>query len=260
MRNLLILIIIILSFSLFSCEKNTSPLHEIPSEITLREITSSDDSHIADSIRSLYRTDAARLALNHVYQNKLPDTASVNIPQQLIDSFYSGLIHIYNCTTITSVDTITKIRPVHTLPYVSLYHIWVHVDTSYNWTKQWENGFTFTGNDAIDSLLIEYELELGSYSFYPDVSLKTHKPLNMRTLGKIFEKISGVIFAVPDVLVGSGDDLEANLESLWIRYIFSFGWGDCPAGCIHRRFWEYTVSDSGEVRYWGSYGDKLYIK
>ena len=260
MSNFLILIIIVLSLSVFSCEKNTSPLHEIPSEITLREITSNDDSHIADSIRSLYRTDAARLALNHVYQNKLPDTASVNIPQQLIDSFYSGLIHIFNCKTITSVDTITKIRPVHTFPYVSLYYLWVHVDTSYTWTKQWENGFTFTGNDTIDSLLIEYELELESYSIYQMAILKAHKPLNMKTLGKMFEKISGVTYAEPEGFGGSGDDLEANLELLWIRYIFSIGWGDCPAGCINRRFWEYTVSDAGEVRYWGSYGDKLYIK
>jgi hypothetical protein len=194
MKNLSSLIIIFIFFSFFSCEKNSSPIGEIPSETS-----SSDDSNIPDSIRSLYRTDAARLALRHVFQNKLPDTASVNIPQHLIESFYSGLIHIYNCKMITSIDTITKIRPVHTYPYISLYLLVIGIDTSYSWTKQWENGFTITGNDTIDSLLIEYELELvEGYPKHQMAILLAHKPLNMLYLGKMFERISGVRYAEPE--------------------------------------------------------------
>lgn len=252
MKNLSSLIIIFIFFSFFSCEKNSSPIGEIPSEIS-----SSDDSNIPDSIRSLYRTDAARLALRHVFQNKLPDTASVNIPEHLIESFYSGLIHIYNCKKIQSIETITKIWSVHTYPYISLYLLVIGIDTSYSWTKQWENGFTITGNDTIDSLLIEYELELGRHSIYQTAILKANKPLNMKALGKMFERISGIRYAEPDGFVGSGNDIEANLESSCIRYIFSIGWGDCLSGCIHRHFWEYTVSSVGEVKYFGSYGDKI---
>ena len=149
-------IIILVFISFFSCMKNSSPLDTIPSEFS-----SSDDSIIPDSIRSLYRLDAAWLAVNHIYKNKLADTASVIIPEQLIETFYSGLIHIYNCNTIPSIETITKTWPVH-IPaaYPNLHRLAVGIDTNYSWTKQWTNGFRFTGNDTIDSLLIEYELEL----------------------------------------------------------------------------------------------------
>jgi hypothetical protein len=252
MKFLFSFIIILVLISFLSCRKDTSPLNT-----TTSEFSSGDDSSILDSIRSLYQSDAAYLAFRHIFMNNMSDTASVNIPQHLVDSFYDGLIHIYNCKSITSIDTITKIRPVHTFPYESLYRLVVGFDTSYTWTKQWKSGFTMTGNDTIDSLLIKYELELAGNARYRHAVLITKKPLNMWALGKKFEQISGVKSAEPDGAGGSGDDIYAYLDSTNKRYIYSIGWGDCPAGCINRRFWEYTVSSAGEVKYFGSYGEPL---
>ena len=87
--------------------------------------------------------------------------------------------------------------------------------------------------------------------------LVSDKPLNILYLGNIFERISGVNYAEPDKAIGDGNYIKAQIESSYIKYIFSIGWGDCPAGCIHRHFWEYTVSYKGEVKYLGSYGDKI---
>jgi hypothetical protein len=36
----------------------------------------------------------------------------------------------------------------------------------------------------------------------------------------------------------------------------SIGWGDCPAGCIERRTWVYSVSDRGEVQLISVTGDE----
>jgi hypothetical protein len=254
MKTLLKFIIAFTLIYSFSCKKDTSPLNTI-----LSEISSGDDSGISDSIRSSYRSDAAYLAYRHIYLNMMADTALIHIPQPLIDSFYEGLIHIYNCKSITSIDTITKIYAVHAFPEISLYRLVVGFDTSYAWTKQWQEGFTITGNDSIDSLITHYEFELYRKARYRFGVLVTKIPLNMWVLGQVFNQIAGVRFAEPDGAVGSGNDIIATLNMDHTHYKFTIGWGDCLAGCTQRRYWEYTVSSAGEVKYLGSYGDSFYL-
>ena len=241
---------VIIFFIFFSCIKDTSPLIPVPSEIS-----SGSDAGISDSIRLLYKSDAAYLAFRYIYAEKMADTQRVYIPQYLIDSFYGGLIHIYNCKTITSIDTITKMYPVHAFPQISLYRLVVGIDTSYAWTKQWQQGYAITGNDSIDSLIEQYELGLAPVHSHFFIVLYSKIPLNMWTLGVIFKQIAGVQYAEPDGAGGSGNDIRASLNSEQKNYTFTIGWGDCRAGCIQRRFWEYTVSSDGTVYYLGSYGD-----
>jgi hypothetical protein len=255
MKIIINFVIVFTLISLLACKKDTSPLNTIQSELS-----SNDDSNISDSIRSIYKSDAAYLAYRHIYENKLSDTSLINIPQDLIDSFYDGLIYIYNCKTITSIDTITKIYPVHAFPENSLYRLVVGFDTSYSWTKQWREGFTLTGNDSIDSLITHYVFELYRKAGHRFGVLVTNKPLNMWAIGKIFNKIAGVRYAEPDGVGGDGNDIIAILNMDNLHYKFSIGWGDCPAGCTQRRYWEYTVSAAGEVKYLGSYGNNLNYK
>jgi hypothetical protein len=255
MKTLLNIVIAFTLIYFFSCKKDTSPLNAY-----LSEISSGDDSGISDSIRSLYQSDAAYLTFNYIYENKMSDTALVNIPQHLIDSFYYGLIHIYNCKNIASIDTITKIYPVHAFPEISLYRLVVGFDTSYAWTKQWQEGYTITGNDTIDSLIAQYEFELIGKARYRFGVLVTKMPLNMWALGPDFNQIAGVRYAEPDGAGGSGNDTIADLDLELKHYTFTIGWGDCPAGCIQRRYWDYTVSSAGEVKYLGSYGESFNLK
>ena len=222
------------------------------------ESTSSDDSNVPDSVRSLYRLDATYLALNHIYNNKLPDTSSGDIPEHLIDPFYAGLIHIYNCKSINSVETITKTWPIHSQASNTLLRFNVGIDTSYSWTKHWIDGNTLTGNDTIDNLLIQYNLKPDTNStILKSVSLFSEKPLNVPYLLRMFERISGVTYAEPTVLVGVSNSISAQMGSSYIKYKFFMGWGDCPSGCLYGHFWELMVSNEGEVRLIISYGDEL---
>jgi hypothetical protein len=225
---------------------------------TPSEFTSSDDSNVPDSVRSLYRLDATYLALNHIYNNKLPDTSSGDIPEHLIYPFYVGLIHIYNCESIQPLETITKTWPIHSQVSKTLFRFNVGIDTSFSWTKQWVDGNIFTGNDTIDNLLIEYNLKPDTNSIIlKSVTLHSEEPLNIPYFLTIFERISGVTYAEPEVLVGISNSISAQMESSYIKYKFFMGWGDCPAGCIFGHFWELTVSNEGEVRLISSYGDEL---
>jgi len=253
MKNILNFVIILVFISFFSCNKDYSPLGTLQSEFS-----SADDSNIPQSIRSKYKLDAALLAIGHMYRNKLPDTASVYIPEDLIQPFYSGLIRIYNCRTIPFTEIITKTRPIHTRANQILQYVSVGIDTSYDWTKRWVDGFKYTGNDTIDSLLVKYNLEPNTTGArYGHVTLFSEKPLNVRYLLRLFDEIPGVTYAEPSGLIGDGNYITARMESSHIKFRFFMGWGDCPSGCLYGYSWEYTVSYGGEVRFISSYGDKL---
>jgi putative transposase len=47
----------------------------------------------------------------------------------------------------------------------------------------------------------------------------------------------------------------SRLGRISLRYLVK--WGDCPAGCINKHFWEFQVTFDGAVRFTGSGGDPL---
>ena len=68
-----------------------------------------------------------------------------------------------------------------------------------------------------------------------------------------------VLSAGADIAFGSGDDMELCNQELGgtHRYIVSRGWGDCPAGCIDWAYRSYDVSEDGEARLVGAWGQPI---
>ena len=56
-------------------------------------------------------------------------------------------------------------------------------------------------------------------------------------------------------LVGQGSWYEVTPDAAGWRVTVQVGWGDCPAGCINRRNWEYLVGFDGAVSKIGDTGD-----
>ena len=251
------LTIISVSFFLFfqGCNTGVAP------QENNYEMTTSDDSNIPDSVKSLYLQDAARLSLRYLYIQKSPDTLLIEIPNNLVSLLYSGLIHIYNCKTLDNTKYITKTNPIHTFPRPVLNTLLVAVDTSYSWTKAWQNKTVTTDNSQINDLILPYDFKIHSYfslTTYYVAELKTDRSINLYALSERLEKIPGVLHAGPDSYGGGGNDIEATIyTNSNIEYIFSIGWGDCPSGCIERHYWKYTVDTEGYVHFVKEYGNQL---
>ena len=43
----------------------------------------------------------------------------------------------------------------------------------------------------------------------------------------------------------------------YTQLTYSHGWGDCPSGCIHRRYWQFNVYPDCSVEFVTSYGDPV---
>ena len=216
-------------------------------------ITSPDDTSIPDSIKKLIWIDAATLALRDLIKDPEAKYNLVEIPNDLIELYYRGLVHIYNARKYSPFD---KISNIHVFPEPTVSDIVILFDTTYVWTLAWKRGERLTGNSEIDSLMENYNLQLHSCHF--DIAaLYSPDPVNTYALSKLFVGVDGIRISEPNGYMGDGNNIQAEILKSHLSYTFSVGWGDCPSGCISRHFWEVNVEYNGTVKMIKEYGDPL---
>lgn len=256
MKKYHLVFLFLLSFFLHKCNTVES---DIPTNGNI-QITPGDDSMIPDSIKALLKEDASVLALRDVHSDSSKKENNVIIPQELIESYYRGLVHIYNADSLPARDSVIDMYQVHTFRLPETHSLIVSVDSTQNWVAAWKNGQRLTGNQQIDYLMETYHLQLHRYYYWPwahAAVLYAENALNIFALGKKFDPIDGVFYAEPNGIIGDGDNISGSIESDYLIYEFSEGWGDCPAGCTSRHYWLFHVMFDGTVAFINSYGDPL---
>jgi hypothetical protein len=242
-----------LCFFLQSCDT-------VESEDCNKQITPGDDALIPDSVKALLKEDASILALRDVHSDPSSKDNLVILPEDIVESYYRGFVHIYNSDSISARDSVIEMYKVHAFRYPETHSIIVSVDSTKDWVSAWRNGQRLTGNQHIDYLMETYVLQLYRYYHWPTAHvavLHSEEAINILALSKKFEPIEGVFYAEPNGVIGDGDDIKGSIESEYLMFEFSEGWGDCPAGCIHRHYWVFHVMFDGTVEFIRSYGDPL---
>jgi hypothetical protein len=222
-----------------------------------------DDSAVPEMMRDAYRFSANVFALREIREMMPLSEAPVEIPADKVENYYRALIHVYNSGSAQS-DTVTRIAPIIVFPDVELRQLIVSVEKEAEWTQPWRDGERLTGNPAIDGLMNRWDLHLKNYyawSFGHAVVLEAPYELNMHALAKKFGAVEGVRYAEPNSWGGDGNNIRAEWTSpLALRLTYSLGYGDCPAGCINRRFWEFEVYTTGDVQFNRAYGSPYPVR
>ncbi|MBI5661957.1 MULTISPECIES: hypothetical protein [Ignavibacterium] len=220
--------------------------------------SSSRDSRIPDTIKTLYKLDAAILAFRTMLTDTFARDNIVEINEDVIEEMYRGLICIYNLKNYRPLNIITEHYKIHARENPSLTRLILVVDTTKEWTQAWRNGQRLTGNQEIDQLILTYDLQLGKRWFFSNYhTLVSPRPLNLLALKNLFKKIDGVLDATPDGLIGDGNDIIFNYARSNRVYTFILGWGDCLAGCMNSHYWDVAVTPDEKVKFIKEYGDPL---
>lgn len=255
------LLIVLGMLVLGGCERLLPPGADDPTDdVTPVHVAEANEAAVADSVRALYREDAARMALRYLNSRHEEGYPEVRLPEPLVRSLYRALLHVYNARELAARDSVTQHYSIHTFPRRPTVHwLIVGVTSSADWANAWKQGQRLTGNSRVDSLMQHYDLSLSFFDekAHPHAGLRSNEPLNMKALAQRFAPISGVRYAEPSGWAGDGNDIAARAgEDFWqLRY--SVGFGDCPAGCTHRHYWTFRVYESGRVEYVGNGGDPL---
>ncbi len=206
-------------------ETGTEPL----GGITQTNITRSTEGTFSDSARVLAARDAA--AKGATWLNA--DTARG----------YDNDLSVIRATYPT-------VRNIEARPDYDLRTVVAVVRAGTTVAKSWSTNEIVTGEPALDTLLTEFApesieqlgatTESGSAYF----TLKFGQSLNMV---KLAERLRGssanIVASDPNYTAGDGDNIVSSIAH---QYVFSRGSGDCPAGCINRHTWQFTISDDGK--------------
>ncbi len=106
-----------------------------------------------------------------------------------------------------------------------------------------------TGNRAFDALNAKLGLSaVRPYRHTGVLVMRFSERLNIRAARRAYLKIAGVENAEPDALLGDGSDIEAAKTGDAWHIVVRKAWGDCPAGCIYKKLFFFTVKDEDVER------------
>lgn len=223
------------------------------------EMTPADTTSLDAEMLRQCRRDAGTMAGQYVNER---DSTAIRIPDKIVDTFYHGLLHIYN-SSAEDARLVTHTYSIHSRQFGMAFDLTFSYDSSASWGKAWSEGNRLTGNEAIDELILEYDLtferfyDFGAWGEHT-VRFTSSKPLNMPALARVFKQQTEIDEAyASSFLVGGGSNLSANVSYRGIEYIFTLGWGDCPAGCINYHSWKFRVASNGGVTLADEYGNSL---
>lgn len=213
------------------------------------------DCTVPNALYSTYERDLTQLATARLFETESADTALVRIPQAVIDSIAEGMAAIIN-SAIPEKDSVFNIHCLHNVngwpgPYGGFL---VKVDTAYAWTAAWQNVQTMTGDANIDSMLVNYRLNVSDFyhwSIGNYANLVVDGSWNILALMDSIGMIDGVIQVEPNSILGGAGFFDYNVVGNWRYYDFTLEWMDCFDGCDARKTWQFRVNDACMVEYLG---------
>lgn len=244
-----ILLVLVTGFLLFSCSVTES--QDVFSN-ALPKMQDANDQALSDTLKSLYEDAAFFLAVREIMNT--PGDTTTTPPAKDVDRYYNALVHVYNQNGSIR-DSLVERYEIVVFPLYATGDLLVGIDPTVDWTSAWQNGTRLTGNSTIDNLLDRFALNLISYSDgLKYVLLRSSNKYNMIAVGERFEAVNGVRFAEPNGSVGDGNNITGSADQDGVMLTYSVGYGDCPAGCTARRYWDVAVDYTGNVVFLRSYG------
>ena len=212
----------------------------------------------SDSILARYRDDADRMTIDQTFRYSSTWMDSVHINPEWAQTTLGALVAVYNSTS-PERDTVVDLLDMHIYPIIPLRTISIIVDSTLAWVHQLEAGNLPTGNTALDGLMQQYDVvEYHFSSWAPGanrvISFSTGTNCNTLALADRFRQLPDVAFANASGSAGDGDQITDSVYTDHIEISFGYGWGDCPAGCGGRYYWDFLVQPDCTVAFIGSHG------
>jgi hypothetical protein len=78
--------------------------------------------------------------------------------------------------------------------------------------------------------------------------------LHPERLADEYEQVPSLLSAVPNgIIANQADNYPWEIDG-GVSYLFRYGWGDCPAGCIYNQWWYFKVREGeDEIEYLGTF-------
>jgi len=203
------------------------------------------DSRVSDSSFQIILDDAKLLCLNLYLNDESKELTDIEIDESHVGPVIAALQMVLLDSLLQSTQEIRKYQ-IHTLCPIQLHQGILKSDTTNTYINSWyQHGFST--HELIDTYIYQYGISLG-YLGNNQYSYQSEIGINHMALASELKKLPFVLDAKSSSCIGDGSQIEIiDLSSDYIHLIYSYGWGDCPAGCTKRHYWEIGVYGSGIV-------------
>jgi hypothetical protein len=232
----------------------------LPALMSGQTVTSSCASN--DSINSIYKADADRLALRRTLYKNFTYKDSIRIDPVLSTTYKRYLLAVYNATALPVRDTVFKLLNIHTGPVPSLNFFTIKANPMYQWVQNIQNSIYPTGEATVDALMNKYKLHESGYfqsQGYDLIRFRADSNYNVPPLANSFLPINGVTDADVETSFDDARDITDSINPGFALLNYSYGWGTCEDTCDHRRTWSFKIFTDCSVEYLGSTGDPLFV-
>lgn len=186
---------------------------------------------------------------------------SIDIPVTYSQPILSDLMAVRNATGIPEVDTVNSLLHIHTFPAPEIHEIILSADTSILWVYNLYHEIFPTGNNMADSIITLYDIYVPYQWSFPGygtwIIIRSPQMINALAMSNYFATQPGIIESSTGGVIGDGSDIVFTHYTEFDKLTYSYGWGDCPSGCIARRYWDFYVYSDCGVEFMSSYGDAL---
>lgn len=218
--------------------------------------------NLNDTIASIYKKDAERLAIRRAFHVNSSWKDSINYNRIWSNNYLKALIAVHNATALPARDTVIRRIKIHTLRDPNTASFYISADSNLLWMKNIRNNISPTGNAILDNAVSKYYLQKISFSAwnnvpYHDAVYKTDTSINILPLATKIYAMPGVVTVAPNGYAIDGNDIFDSLNVNFTMLTYTYGWNDCYLGCINRRYWHFKVYSDCSVEYTGSHGDAV---
>lgn len=230
-----ILYLSMITLLLFACDKTDEPI--TPGTTSLTPFIIENYTHDA---KQLYMDELIHDSSNINFYNPIIDYTEVDKILLIIQAVYDS--------DYPERDTVFDIYQIHGYYCYSFNSMSLKVQTENPGIVNLSNGIIPTGDTELDDILTTYHYDsvrtYYSYPNFPWLTIYTKDEYNMIPLEETFENIGSVLIAEFNKgCIGDGNTITLIRGNSTATITFSIGSGDCPAGCIYHKYWEFKVTN-----------------
>ncbi|HEY8781268.1 MAG TPA: hypothetical protein VIM16_06620 [Mucilaginibacter sp.] len=206
-----------------------------------------DGCPVDSSISTNYLNDAKEIVYSRILSgDHVSDSNQPIFNQQELDRVLSAIQSVYALHS-AQTDSIFNIYQIHAFRRYLLNSVILQVDINAPEIKNLTKGNP-SGNVLFDDFLAKYGFSYNTAfppgATLPFINFTTNTWYNLQAILPVFKSFPFILGAQADGSAGDGNNITYRLNGNQRIIDFSFGYGDCPAGCIGRSTWEFNVDEN----------------
>lgn len=195
-----------------------------------------------------YTDDAKQLYMHEIFNNvNHSNYDNPELDNNEVDKILKIIQLVYDSNSVAR-DSVFDIHKIHARYCYSFNSIMLKVNAELPEIKKLSNNIFPTGNADLDKILSKYKIDsvktAYSYPKFNWLTVYTKNEYNVMPIANELDNLSSILIAdFNKGCVGGGNTINLHRNDSMATITFSIGWGDCPAGCIYHKYWEFKVTN-----------------